>query len=85
VTVEVTVKLPMLDIISPSSFFTDAETLQAYRAEASRYQLVIDAYADGALLEDNVWHALAGLGFAADEIEWHINHPGKRMTQNFSL
>ena len=78
-------KLPMLDITSPTSFFTDAEAFQAYRAEATRYQLVIDAYADGALHEDNVWHALAGLGFAVDEIELHINHPGKRMAQNFSL
>jgi hypothetical protein len=45
----------------------------------------VDAYADGALHEDNVWRALAGLGFAADEIQWHINHPGKRMVQSFTL
>jgi len=83
--VEVTVKLPMPDITSPTSFFTDAEAFQALRADATRYQLVIDAYADGALHEDNVWQALAGLGFAVDEIEWHINHPGKRMAHNFSL
>jgi hypothetical protein len=82
---EVPVKLPIVDITSPTCFFTDAEAFQAHRADASRYQLVVDAYADGALHEDNVWHALAGLGFAVDEIEWHINHPGKRMVQNFTL
>jgi hypothetical protein len=82
---EVAVKLPMVDLTSPTCFFTDAEAFQAYRADSTKYQLVVDAYADGALHEDNVWHALAGLGFAVDEIEWHINHPGKRMVQNFTI
>ena len=78
-------KLPMVDITSPNCFYTDAEAFQAYRADAMKYELIVDAYADGALHEDNVWRALAGLGFAADEIQWHINHPGKRMVQSFTL
>jgi len=82
---EVIVKLPMVDITSPNCFLADAETFRAYRADSTRYQLVVDAYADGALHEDNVWHALTGLGFAVDEIEWHIKHPGKRMVQNFTF
>jgi len=79
------VKLPMVDITLPNCFYTDAEAFQAYRADATKYELIVDAYADGALHEDNVWRALAGLGFAADEIQWHINHPGKRMVQSFTL
>lgn len=78
-------KLPMVDITLPNCFYTDAEAFQAYRADATKYELIVDAYADGALHEDNVWRALAGLGFAADEIQWHINHPGKRMVQSFTL
>jgi hypothetical protein len=75
----------MVDITLPNCFYTDAEAFQAYRADATKYELIVDAYADGALHEDNVWRALAGLGFAADEIQWHINHPGKRMVQSFTL
>ena len=47
------------------------------------YERAVREYAQGTLREENLWRALAGLGFGVDEIEWHVDNPGQRMSQSF--
>jgi len=79
------VKSSMIDFVSPSWSLGNVEAFHSYRADVTKYEFVVDAYADGVVHEDHIWDALAGLDFAIEEIQWHINHPGKRMVQNFVL
>jgi hypothetical protein len=76
-------KFPLVDIASPSTAFNNAEVFQENRADAAAYERAVREYAQGALREENLWRALAGLGFGVDEIEWHVDNPGKRMSQSF--
>jgi hypothetical protein len=45
------------------------------------FERAVREYAQGALHEENLWRTLAGLGFGVDEIEWHVDNSGKRMSQ----
>jgi hypothetical protein len=76
-------KFPLADIAPPNTAFNNAEVFQEDRADAAAYERAVRAYAQGALHEENLWRALAGLGFGVDEIEWHVDNPGKRMSQSF--
>jgi hypothetical protein len=76
-------KFPIVDIASPNTAFSDADASQDYRADAAVYERAVREYAQGSLREENLWRALAGLGFGVDEIEWHVDNPGKRMSQGF--
>ena len=68
-------------VASPSTALNDAEAFQEHRAEAAAYERAVREYAQGTLHEENLWRILAGLGFGVDEIEWHVDNPGKRMSQ----
>ena len=68
-------------VASPSTALNDAEAFQEHRADAAAYERAVREYAQGALHEENLWRTLAGLGFSVDEIEWHVDNPGKRMSQ----
>ena len=76
-------KSPIVEIASPSTAFNSAEAFQEYRADAAAYERAVSEYTQGTLHEENLWRALAGLGFGVDEIEWHVDNPGKRMSQSF--
>jgi hypothetical protein len=76
-------KFPIVDIASPSTAFNDADAFQDYRADVAIYERAVREYAQGTLREENLWRALAGLGFGVDEIEWHVDNPGQRMSQSF--
>ena len=65
-------------VASLSTALNDAEAFQEHRAD---YERTVREYAQGALHEENLWRTLAGLGFGVDEIEWHVDNPGKRMSQ----
>jgi hypothetical protein len=68
-------------VASPSSVLNDTEAFQEHHADAAAYERAVREYAQGALHEENLWRTLAGLGFGVDEIEWHVDNPGKRMSQ----
>ena len=76
-------KFPIVDIASPSTACNNAEAFQEDRADVAAYERAVREYAQGTLREENLWRALAGLGFGVDEIEWHVDNPGKRMLQSF--
>ena len=76
-------KIPLVDITSLSTAFSNAKASQEYRADAAAYERAVREYAQGTLREESLWRALAGLGFGVDEIEWHVDNPGKRMSQSF--
>lgn len=76
-------RFPLIDNTSPRTAFNTAEAFQEDHADTATYERTVREYAQGTLHEDNLWRALAGLGFGVDEIEWHVDNPGKRMTQVF--
>jgi hypothetical protein len=76
-------KFPLVDIASPGTAFNNAEVFQEDGADAAAYERAVREYAQGTLREENLWRALAGLGFGVDEIEWHVDNPGKRMSRDF--
>ena len=76
-------RFPIIDNALSSAAFNNAKAFQEHRADAAAYERAVREYAQGTLHEEYLWRALAGLGFGVDEIEWHVDNPGKRMTQVF--
>lgn len=56
--------------------FCNAAALRVNIAEGRAYERAVREYAEGDALERLSW--------MPDEIQWHVDHPGERMTTGYA-
>jgi hypothetical protein len=68
----------------PGAEFSGAAALTQHRHHAETYEAAIRCYmASGD--EASLWSDLAGLGIEPDEIQWHVERPGRRIRQAYAV
>jgi hypothetical protein len=67
----------------PGAIFLDEKAFADCEPKAADYEAIVKAYElDGCVAD--LWNGLMALStFDRDEIQWHADHPGKRMEQAY--
>ena len=63
--------------------FCNAAALRVNIAEGRAYERAVREYAEDRC-EVDLWDALERLSWMPDEIQWHVDHPGERMTTGYA-
>jgi hypothetical protein len=66
----------------PTATFFSRDALLRHAGERLRYESIVQQYAKDRD-ECALWDDLTKLGHDADDIRWHIDHPGQRIDMGY--